>query len=185
MGRRDFVEPIAIFERGEIDGNEFLKLALEKGFLHKTKIKSKEFLWKPAYLAYVACSEGCLNSLGMDICMAWLNNGVGHVFIINIHDTSCSNGPNAWGDIDLKCKFEFDFRGNKAEKKVNKRQKNAWKEINGLLNEIYPAIAGSGILPAFMSSLAKMINETIFQVKGSKRNSPSLKLGYWKSSLNV
>lgn len=185
MGRRNFDEPTAIFERGELERDEFLKLALEKGFLNKTKIKSKELLWKPAYLAYVACNEGCLDSLGMDICMAWLNNGVGHVFIINIHDTGCLNGPDAWGDIDLKCKFEFDLKGNKTEKKENKRQKNVWKEINGLLNEIYPAIAGSGISPAFMSSLAKMINDTISQVKGLKKSSPTLKLGYWRSSLNI
>ena len=185
MGHRNFDEPLAVFERGELERDEFLKFALEKGFLHKVKMKDKEFLWKPSYLSYVACDEGCLNSLGMDICMAWLNYRVGHIFIINIHDTECSGVPDVWGDIDLKCRFEFDLMGNRSGKKENRRLKNMWKEINGLLGEIYPAISGSGISPTFMLSLAKGINDAISQVKGLEKNSVTLKLGYWKSSLNT
>lgn len=177
MRRRNINEPSAIFERGELDRDKFLKLALERGFLYKTKRDGKELLWKPSYLAYALCNEGCLNSLGMDIYMAWLNDEVGHVLIINIHDTDCYNGPNAWGDIDLNIKSESNHR-------INKKQESVWKELNNLLNEIYPAIAGIGITSAFMSSLAKMINNVILQAKGLKKNSPTLKLGYWRSSLN-
>ena len=91
------------------------------------------------------------------------------------------------GDIDLKYILKHETDKSFANKN-NKKRESIWKELNGLLNEIYPNIAGSGISPSFMTSLAKMINNVILQIQGKrsgrKGNSPILKLGYWRSTLD-
>jgi hypothetical protein len=64
--------------------------------------KLEELRWTPRWVSHLGCVKGCLDYLGMEVTDAWLFGGVGHAFILNIHDVVCPSGPTAWNTEMLR-----------------------------------------------------------------------------------
>jgi len=58
--------------------------------------------WKPKWVSYLGCLQGCLEYLGAEVSDSRLFGLSGQAFVINIHEQLCPSGPTAWNTFRIR-----------------------------------------------------------------------------------
>lgn len=118
--------------------------------------KLENLRWTPRWVSHMGCLKGCLDYLGIEITDAWLFGGIGHAFVINIHEEICPSGPTAWNtemlfhngkNLGYRLEGIFGWKG--GEKDFSQLQMDAWSFTRKNLDQGIPMYGWELEIPEF------------------------------------
>ena len=100
--------------------------------------------WESSWVSHLGCVKGCLDYLGVELSKGWLYGGLGHAFVINIHEEVCPSGPTAWKSVmlfDLARNLGYTVEGvfgSKHAGDLAELQKRAWAFARAAIDQGLP-----------------------------------------------
>lgn len=111
--------------------------------------------WKPRWVSHLGCVKGCLEHLEVDLSWGWLYGGIGHAFIINIHEVICPSGPTAWHtEMLFRLAPNLGYQpvimfAHKSQPDFASKQEEAWEHVRGCLDRNIPCYGWDLNIPEF------------------------------------